>query len=89
VDQPKPGAGAGTLAAETVSGSYVGSTSGEVLLGVKDDETKRLERLLGVGLPASLVMVPRERIEQIVLKSAAAPAEAADSIADRIGIPIT
>jgi len=45
------------LAAEAIEGSYVGSTSGEILIGVEDDETRRLERLLDVRLPASLVMI--------------------------------
>jgi hypothetical protein len=78
---PSPFAGA-TVAIKTegeatvvpISGSYLGSTSNEVLIGVRDRET--------------LVMVPRNRIEQVVLKPAPQLGEPADSIAEKLGVPI-
>jgi hypothetical protein len=92
---PSPFAGAivaikadGESAEVPISGSYLGSTSSEVLIGVKDQETRRLERLLGKGLPSSLVMVPRARIEQVVLEPAPAPSKPSESIAEWLGVPI-
>lgn len=78
----------GESGAAPISGSYLGSTSSEVLIGVKREQTGRLERLLGEGLRSSLVTVPRSRIEQVVLQPAPAPPEPSASIAKLIGVPI-
>jgi hypothetical protein len=75
---------------ETLTGRYVGATSDEVLIGVKDADTEELERLLGTRLPSSLLQVPRSQVDQIVLKSVRAPSEPSDSLAERIlGISLT
>jgi hypothetical protein len=77
---PSPFAGAtvtikvDSAPSEPISGSYLGSTSSEVLLGVK---------------PSRLVMVPRSRIEQVVLEPAPDPRKPSDSIAELIGLPLT
>jgi hypothetical protein len=73
---------------EPIGGSYLGSTSDEYLIGVEDEETRRLEEQLGTNLPASLLLVPRGRIVQVVLEPAPAPTKPSDSIAEWLGVPV-
>lgn len=72
-----------------ISGTYIGATSSDVLVGVKNQEREAVQELLaGVTVNDSLVMIPRTRIDQIVLTSAptGAPPE---SLAARAGIEVT
>ncbi len=71
-----------------ISGRYVASTSDNVYVGVKDSETQRLEQLLGERQPESLVVVPRDQVAQLVLKSERAPEPPTDSILSWLGVPV-
>lgn len=73
-----------------IAGRYIGATSTDILVGVKGEQREAVEELLaGARVPDSLVMVPRARVDQLVLTSSRRAAEPPDSLAARAGIDLT
>ena len=74
-----------------ISGRYIGATSSDVLVGVKGKQREAVEELLkGARVRDSLVIVPRARVDQLVLTSSRRPVEPPDSLlASVAGIEMT
>ena len=73
-----------------IAGKYIGATSTDVLVGVNGKQRKAVEKMLqGSKVADSLVMIPRARIDQVVLSSSRRPVEPPESLAARAGLEIT
>jgi hypothetical protein len=73
-----------------ISGKYIGATSTDVLVGVKGEGRRAVEEILdGERVADSLVLIPRARIEQLVLSSSQREVEPPESLAARLGLEVT